>query len=179
MMKNPAANVRLPVRPSVLLIRLVLLAALNLLALSGCVAPDSATAVQPAMHSVMAAQPVATSAESAGLVPDSALAERYGIQVTLIGITAAGGVIDFRYRVVNPDKAMEWLKDPKLMPDLVVEGRDVILTHPEDTMKEMGEVQVGQVRYMLYPNAGGIVKPGTSVSVAIGDTHFGPYAAQQ
>ena len=33
------------------------------------------------------------------------MAARYGIDVTLVAVTAAGGLIEFRYQVVDPDKA--------------------------------------------------------------------------
>jgi hypothetical protein len=169
MMKKTIATPRPTTRSSVLLMTFLALVLLIPMVVSGCGAPGSTVAVQPATSS-----PSAT-----GLAPDSVLAERYGVQVTLIGITAAGGVIDFRYRVVDPDKANQWLKDPKLMPDLVVEDSGAILTHPEDAMKETRDVKAGEVHYMLYPNNGNVVKPGAQVSVTIGDAHFGPYTAQQ
>jgi hypothetical protein len=180
MKQEKVASPRPVARMSVVLARLLATVLLIPLALSACVTPGAGVAVQPASDSPLAPGLASDSPLAPVLAAsDSALEELYGIQVTLVGITAAGGIIDFRYRVVDPDKAMQWLKDPKLMPKIVVEDKGVILTHPKDAMNDMRDPKAGEVRYMLYPNSGNVVKPGARVSIAIGDAQFGPYTAQQ
>ena len=55
------------------------------------------------------------------------MAARYGIDITLIGVTAAGGLIEFRYQVVDPDKANPIIHDLRLCPKLVVEDTGATL----------------------------------------------------
>ena len=101
----------------------VMLAALLLLTMGGCVAPDKSASPQPdpALAAALAASIcVAPSGQVAFPASDRLIAaadpvqeleERYGIRITLIGITAGGGMIDFRYKVIDADKATNWIKD--------------------------------------------------------------------
>ncbi len=77
------------------------------------------------------------------------MAAHYGIDVSLIGVTAAGGLIELRYQVVDPDKASPIIHDPALSPALVVEdsGSDTAdgLTSPSPHGPEAG-------RHVLLPD---------------------------
>ncbi len=61
------------------------------------------------------------------LVTNEGLEAAYGIRITLLGVTAAGGMIDFRYEVVDPEKANPVIHDIDLFPKLVVEDTGVTL----------------------------------------------------
>ena len=105
-----------------------------------------------------------------------ALEERYGIRVTLIGVTAAGGMVDFRFRVLDASKALALTKDHALMPVLNVQDSDTRLAMSAG-MHTMN-FQNDKVYYILFGNPRGEVKPGTPISVAFGEMQLEPILAQ-
>jgi hypothetical protein len=107
----------------------------------------------------------------------STLEERLGIRVTLIGVTAAGGLIDFRFKVLDSQKAAQMLEDPENLPELIVEESGTTLVPPAGAFQDT-ELETGQIYYMLYPNPRGAIQPGMAVSVVIGDAHLEPILAQ-
>jgi hypothetical protein len=104
------------------------------------------------------------------------LEERYGIRVMLIGVTAAGGMVDFRFKVLDQDKARVLTQEHNLMPVLNVQNTDTRLAMPSG-MHSM-TLQNGKVYYVLFGNSKGTVKPGTPISVAFGDMQLEPILAQ-
>lgn len=147
------------------------------LALAACVPVSSPTVTQPTPGTQPAptAQP-APMGEAASVVTADAFEDRYGIRVTLIGVTAAGGMVDFRFRVTDPGKARSWIEDLKLSPDLVVDEAGVTLEGPPEV--EAGEIVADRVYWLLFPNSRGVVQPGTPVSVRLGDLQLDPVIAQ-
>lgn len=103
------------------------------------------------------------------------LEERYGLQITLIGVTAGGGLVDLRFKVVDAEKARPLFKDHKNMPALIPAGSKVRLGLPGS---HSTDYVTGKVYYMLYGNANGIVQPGKPVSVAFGNLVLEPINAQ-
>ena len=103
--------------------------------------------------------------------------ERFGLSVTLVAVTASGGIVDIRFKVLDADKALGTLQDDKNMPILNVEG-STITPMMRDTAIQDQDLEVGKVYYILYSNPRGMVKPGTPVSVAIGDLVLEPIIAQ-
>lgn len=106
------------------------------------------------------AQTVAVSADD--------LAARFGIRVDLIAVTAAGGLIEFRYQVVDPDKAVAMIHDTSMRPVLVVEdtGQTLVLASPH---RHSADLQLGGTYYFLIANAHNALHDGTSVTLVIGD----------
>ena len=103
--------------------------------------------------------------------------ERFGLSVTLVAVTASGGIVDIRFKVLDADKARGTLQDDKNMPLLNVEG-STMTPMMRDTAIQDQDLEVGKVYYILYSNPRGMVKPGTPVSVAIGDLVLEPIIAQ-
>jgi hypothetical protein len=127
-----------------------------------------------------AASPVylsAVPAQPARFAAMHELEERYGIRITLIGVTAAGGMVDFRFRVLDANKAIALTKDHALMPVLNVQNTDTRLAMPGNGMHSM-TMQNGKVYYILFGNPKGEVKPGTPISVAFGDMQLEAIQAQ-
>jgi hypothetical protein len=110
------------------------------------------------------------------VISASDLESEYGIRIRLIGVTAAGGMVDFRYRVVDQAKAEQLLGDPDNMPFLIVGDGDRILHMPGD-MHGGGAVQE-RLYFILYPNTQNAVTPGTPISVAFGDFRIESIPAQ-
>ena len=114
---------------------------------------------------------------SARSVPLEEIEERYGIRPTLIGVTAAGGLVDFRFKVLDAEKARILTKDHSLMPVLTVQNTGTRLALPGGGMHSMTFYN-DKVYYILFGNPKGEVKPGTPIAVAFGDIQVGPILAQ-
>jgi hypothetical protein len=115
-------------------------------------------------------------AETTGPVPLSAheaLREQWGIEVTGLHLSAKGRMIDFRYRVLNPEQA-SLLSDRSIKPTLTDLATGAVLHVPNfpktGTLRQTAaEPVAGKVYFMIFANAGMPVKPGSRVTVAIGD----------
>ena len=106
------------------------------------------------------------------LVTPEQMAALYGIDVTLIGVTAAGGLIDFRYQVVDPDKASGVLHDASLAPILVVEDTGATLVLSTPPHHHAIELQLGGTYYFLIANAHNAIHDGSLVTLVIGDARL-------
>jgi len=120
-------------------------------------------------------------ADTAGISPErisaEMLAERYGLQVRLIGVTAGGGMVDFRLKILDAEKAGQLLYNPDKALSLYVEESDTRLYMPADIQEET-ELVDGGVFLVLFPNSGGAVRPGTEVIVQFGEIQVEPIPAQ-
>jgi hypothetical protein len=109
-------------------------------------------------------------------IAEHTLEERYGIRITLIAVTAGGGMVDLRYKVIDRAKAEPALQDPTKVPVLLAEDGTRLpapgLVEPNQELVE------GRVYYMLYPNTRGVVRPGTRVTVIVGEVELEPWIAQ-
>jgi len=123
-----------------------------------------------------ARQPTSTAAVSA-LISATELEERYGVGVRLIGVTAAGGLIDFRLQILDAEKAKGLLEDTARTPSLWIEASDTTLAASPDMHANL-KLEDGGIVFLLLPNAGNAVKPGTPVIVQFGDIRLEPIAAQ-
>ncbi|MBW7885935.1 MAG: hypothetical protein H3C34_25550 [Caldilineaceae bacterium] len=110
------------------------------------------------------------------LTPE-ALEEEYGIRIRLVGVTAGGGLIDLRFRVVDLEKALPLLGSHVTMPVIVAEESNVSLEAPAETMHHDNLVE-DRLYYMHYPNAGNAIKPGMKVALVMGDVRVESITAQ-
>ncbi|TFB92429.1 hypothetical protein [Cryobacterium sp. HLT2-28] len=104
------------------------------------------------------------------LVTAEGMAARYGIDVNLIGVTAAGGLIEFRYQVVDPDKADRMMNDTTLLPIVVVEesGATMVISRPHHA----AEPQLGGTYFFLFANAHNAIHAGSQVTLVMGDARL-------
>ncbi len=96
------------------------------------------------------------------------LEEKYGLRVNLIAVTAAGGFVDLRIKIVDGDKAKALLSDKQNFPALWVNDKQ-ILNAPEDTRKQQIKFDDDGVMFIMYMNPANAVRPGTPVKVLFGD----------
>ncbi len=106
------------------------------------------------------------------LVDADGMAARYGIDIDLLAITAAGGLVELRYQVVDPDKAAPLVHDPDLSPALVSEetGRTLVMSTPPH--HHGTELQLGGTYFFLMANAETALHKGDEVTVVIGDARL-------
>ncbi|MBE2238984.1 MAG: hypothetical protein IAE81_14435 [Caldilineaceae bacterium] len=105
------------------------------------------------------------------------LEEEFGIRIRLVGVTASGGLVDFRYRVVDLAKALPVLGSHESMPNLVDEKSGALLLAPEGMMHHKA-LEQDRTYFMHYPNAGNNIKPGSQVAVVMGDLRVESVTAQ-
>ena len=129
-------------------------AAVVILALSGLLL---ARALGPIFPGTPAAVPVSPEIEA-----------RWGVRVTQVAPTADGGLVDVRFTVLDPDKALDLMSDVNNLPVLHVDGSDVVVRSAA-AMAPGHNVLAGRTYFILYRNAEGSVRPGTSVSILFGD----------
>jgi hypothetical protein len=100
------------------------------------------------------------------------LAQQWGIEITSIHLTANDHMIDYRYRVLDADKATDLFKR-QIKPHLIHQETDKVLSVPETAklgpLRNSNMPQEGRIYWMFFGNAGKLVKPGDKVTVVIGD----------
>lgn len=110
-------------------------------------------------------------------ISQSVLEEKYGLHVNLVAVTAAGGLVDLRLKVLDGEKAKLLLADEKNFPTLFLEN-GVILNAPADIKSQKIEFTSGGIIFIIYPNSGNSVKPGSPVTIILGETALEPINAK-
>ncbi len=101
------------------------------------------------------------------------LEAEWGIRVVSLRQTANGHLLDFRYRVVDPEKAALLLRREH-KPVLIDEATGKKFPVPQ--MPKIGALrqsslapEAGKVYFILFKNPFGLLKSGSKVTVVIGD----------
>jgi len=121
--------------------------------------------------------PVISDQIMANTITASELAERHGLAVHLIGVTAGGGMIDFRLKILDAAKAQAFLENPENLPRLIAADSGVQLMAPEGLDDDI-EWSESAILFNMYPNDGSVIKAGSSVIVKFGDFYLEPMPAQ-
>ncbi|HOC42193.1 MAG TPA: hypothetical protein PKJ99_04160 [Thermoanaerobaculales bacterium] len=100
------------------------------------------------------------------------LSEQWGIEVTSIRLTASDHMIDFRYRVLDAEKAKElFVRQNK--PALIHQETGKVLMVPETAkvgpLRNSDTPKEGKIYWMFFGNGGKLVKHGDQVTVVIGE----------
>lgn len=101
------------------------------------------------------------------------LRDKWGIEIVRLKITAAGHILDLRYRVIDPVKSFP-VFDTKIKPVLIDEqtGRGLtIYTAPRigGMRQKARRPEAGRVYFILFSNPAGLVKEGNKVTLKIED----------
>ena len=100
------------------------------------------------------------------------LAEQWGIEVTSIRLSTHDHMIDYRYRVLDADKAADLFKR-QIKPFLIHKESGKVLAVPETAklgpLRNSNIPQEGKIYWMFFGNAGNLVKAGDKVTVVIGE----------
>ena len=100
------------------------------------------------------------------------LAEKWGIEITGLRMTAANHMIDFRYRVLDAEKAAS-LFERKTKPYLIDQKSEKVLSVPNTAkvgpLRTSDHPQEGRIYWMFFGNSPGLVQSGNKVTVVIGD----------
>lgn len=102
------------------------------------------------------------------------LKRRWGVEVMSVRQTAAGYMLEFRYRVLDAEKAKP-LFERKTKPVLThaESGARLIVPTPAKTgaLRNSNPPLAGHTYWMFFANPGRLVKPGEHVNVEIGEFH--------
>jgi hypothetical protein len=111
------------------------------------------------------------------LFSQEALEEQYGLQVRLIGVTGGGGLVDFRLKMIDAEKARQFLQDPDNLPVSLVtpEGTQMLAA---DSMDDDITWEDDGILFILLPNSVGEIQPGSPITVKFGDLQLEPIPAQ-
>jgi hypothetical protein len=106
------------------------------------------------------------------IIKKGSLEDRWGIHIKGIRLSAAGYMLDFRYRVIDPDKAKPIFKR-QTKPYLIDQASGAKFIVP--TTAKLGPIrnsnmpQIERTYFMFFANPGRYVKSGNKVTVVIGD----------
>lgn len=99
------------------------------------------------------------------------LRRRWGIDDVHVRSTASGSMLRFSYRVVDADKA-KVLNDKNAKPYLIVPKTGARLEVPETEkigkLRQTSAPENGREYWMVFTNAGRLLKPGDHVDIVIG-----------
>ncbi len=102
---------------------------------------------------------------------ESNLEGKWGIQVVAVRLTAAGSFVDFRFRVVDPEKSKPLMKkDTKAY--LLDQTSSAKLSVPVTSLgaqRSRGDPIAGRNYFILFTNSSGVVRHGSKVTITIGD----------
>ncbi len=125
---------------------------------------------------VIVAPPAPSSA--AGSIPTSpAIEAKWGIRIAHVAVTADGGLVDVRFVVLDPDKALDMMQDVNNLPVLLPEGTSAVVGSVAQ-MAARHDLNPGQTYFLLYRNPAGALRPGMRVTVRFGDLTLQHVAAE-
>lgn len=104
-----------------------------------------------------------------------AVEERWGIRLEGARLTAGGYMVDFRFRVIDPEKAKPLL-ERAVKPHLTDESTGARFMVPAPSKVGMlrqasnyGKIHPGNTYFVIFANPGRFLKPGAKVTVEIGE----------
>jgi hypothetical protein len=116
------------------------------------------------------ADPVATIQRSAAQKKE--LSEKWGIELVAMRSTAAGHMVDFRYKVLDAEKAAPLFKR-QTKPYLIHQESGKVLAVPNTakigSLRNSNTPQEGRTYWMFFGNHHRLVQKGDKVTVAIGE----------
>ena len=102
----------------------------------------------------------------------ASIEEQWGIEVQGISLSAAGYMLDFRYKVVDPAKAVPILRR-RTKAYLVDQATGATVQVPITKIGSLRQTtlrpEAGRTYFVIFANLGKFVKSGSKITVAIGD----------
>jgi len=99
----------------------------------------------------------------------AAIADRVGVRVTQVMVTADGGLVDLRYEVIDSDKAIFLFDDLTVVPRLIAkDGTEIALVD----LPHRHSVEPGLSYFILYRNIEGAIEPADEVTVVVDNVHL-------
>ena len=100
------------------------------------------------------------------------IARRWGIRIESMRLTAAGYMLDFRYRVVDARKAKP-IFARRTKPRLIDEATGAVMLVPTPpktgALRNSNDPKAGRSYFMFFANPGRLIAEGRTVTVTIGE----------
>jgi hypothetical protein len=105
------------------------------------------------------------------LVDRAGMSARHGVDINLVAVTAAGGLVELRMQITDTDKADAVLHEPQDRPILVAEetGETLQMSTPPH---HKAQLRLGGSYFFLLANAHNAIHRGSQVTVVIGDSRI-------
>jgi hypothetical protein len=113
----------------------------------------------------------AGSSATVPLVSAAGLAERSGVRVVRVAMSGDGGLVDLRFQVVDADKAVA-VHAPSTPPLLIDEKTGAVVSELLMGHTHTGQPKLGLTYYLIFVNPGVILRPGSRVTVQLGDARL-------
>ena len=101
-------------------------------------------------------------------VSASGLAERSGVRLIRVAVTGGGGLLDLRYQVVDPSKAVA-VHEAETPPAIIDERTGLVLNRLLMGHAHQGQLKPAVSYYLVFENTGNWVRRGSEVTVLLGD----------
>ena len=107
-------------------------------------------------------------AREPGIPLSQEIEDKFGIRFTFMAVIADGGMVDLRFRIIDPAKAANFGHYTETSPRLISEDSGLAV---DTTIMGLHhhEMEVGRVYYILYRNTANAIRPGDPVTIAIDD----------
>jgi hypothetical protein len=119
----------------------------------------------------------AISKQVSPLVSSGGLQARSGVRISQLALTGAGGLIDLRFQVVDPNRAAS-VHSPATPPMLVDERTGVVVNELFMGHQHRSGMKAGQSYYLIFVNPGNLVERGSRVTVQLGAARVAHVAVQ-
>lgn len=103
------------------------------------------------------------------IVSEAALEQGTGIRLTQVAVSGAGGLLDVRFLVLDPQKAVA-LHRKDAPPALIDETTQVVVSSLLMDHSHTSPFRQGATYYLVFNNPGNLVKRGGNVTVLLGGT---------
>ena len=100
-------------------------------------------------------------------VSASDLAERSGVRLIRVAVTGGGGLLDLRYQVVDPNKAVT-VHEAQTPPAIIDERTGLVLNRLLMGHAHHGQLKPAVSYYLVFENTGNWVHRGSEVTVLLG-----------
>lgn len=101
-------------------------------------------------------------------VSASGLAERSGVRLIRVAVTGGGGLLDLRYQVVDPSKAVT-VHEAETPPAIIDERTGLVLNRLLMGHAHHGQLKPAVSYYLIFENTGNWVRRGSEITVLLGD----------
>jgi hypothetical protein len=104
-------------------------------------------------------------------VSAAGLIERSGVRLVHVAVTGGGGLLDLRFQVVDPNKAVT-VHETQTPPAIVDERTGLVFNQLLMDHAHTGEFKPAVTYYLVFENTGNWIRRGSKVTVLLGDAQL-------